>query len=55
MQRTLSEAANQGFDILCLYTSGTLPEYYGQRGWKCRETIDYLGKERTVMERVTDE
>jgi predicted N-acetyltransferase YhbS len=53
VQRTLSEAASQGFDTLYLYTSGTLPQYYGQRGWKCRETLDYLGKERTVMERAT--
>ena len=55
VQRTLSEAAGQGFDILYLYTSGTLPEYYGQRGWTCRETLDYLGKKRTVMECVTGE
>ncbi len=53
VQRISSDAAGQGFDTLYLYTSGSLPQYYGERGWNVVETLDYLGKERTVMKRRT--
>ena len=32
-----------------LYTSGTLPHYYGRLGWRSLERLHYLGHERTVM------
>jgi len=39
-----------GFERLYLYTSGTLPIFYQRLGWTVRECVDYLGKERTVMQ-----
>lgn len=38
-------------DQLYLYTSGTLPEYYGRLGWTEKERLPYLGKPRVIMYR----
>ena len=53
VKRVSSEAANQGFDRVYLYTSGTLPDYYRRFGWRFLETLVFDGKHRTVMERAT--
>jgi GNAT superfamily N-acetyltransferase len=39
-----------GFERLYLYTSGKLPIFYQSLGWSVRECVDYLGKQRTVMQ-----
>ncbi len=44
-------ARDQGFLTLYLYTSGTLPDYYRRFGWELFETIEYLGRVRTIMQR----
>lgn len=44
-------AAHCGFRRLYLYTSGDLPRYYERLGWVARERVEYLGRERVVMER----
>ncbi len=46
----VSAAGQLGFSALYLYTSGDLPAFYRQLGWSTRETVTYLGKERTVMQ-----
>ena len=46
----VEEARTQGFERLYLYTSGALPRFYGRVGFVERERVDYLGKERTVMQ-----
>jgi len=38
-----------GYDRLFLFTSGTLPRYYRNRGWSDVENVTYLGKARTIM------
>jgi GNAT superfamily N-acetyltransferase len=38
-----------GYRELFLFTSGTLPRYYRNRGWCDVEDITYLGKVRTIM------
>jgi GNAT superfamily N-acetyltransferase len=40
----------QKFEKIYLFASGTLPRYYERLGFKVRERVNYLGKERTVME-----
>ena len=40
-----------GYRQLFLFTSGTLPRYYRNRGWSDVEQVDYLGKMRTIMQR----
>jgi GNAT superfamily N-acetyltransferase len=45
----IAYAATLGYRRLHLFTSGTLPQFYGSLGWKPLETIDYLGKLRTIM------
>ncbi|MEW5815003.1 MAG: GNAT family N-acetyltransferase [Spirochaetota bacterium] len=39
-----------GFSYLYLYTSGTLPSFYQQIGWKNKEVVYYKGKKRIIME-----
>ncbi|MBI4532153.1 MAG: GNAT family N-acetyltransferase [Candidatus Latescibacteria bacterium] len=41
---------DEEFEWLYLYTSGTLPHYYERLGFTVRERVNYLGKERAVME-----
>jgi GNAT superfamily N-acetyltransferase len=44
------ERARQcGHSRVYLYTSGTLPEYYGRLGWQLVERLAYMERERTVM------
>jgi hypothetical protein len=38
-----------GYRQLFLFTSGTLPHYYRNRGWSDVEEVIYLGKPRTIM------
>jgi predicted N-acetyltransferase YhbS len=38
-----------GYPRVYLYTSGTLPDYYGRLGWRVVERLDYLERPRTVM------
>ncbi len=45
-----AEARSVGYDTLYLYTSGQLPTFYKRLGWSLRERVEYLGKERTVMQ-----
>jgi predicted N-acetyltransferase YhbS len=54
--RALVQAAERkacalGFSNLYLFTSGTLPSYYERQGWLHGGRFDYLGKERTLMQR----
>jgi GNAT superfamily N-acetyltransferase len=44
-----SYVAQLGYRQLFLFTSGTLPHYYSNRGWIDVEDVAYLGKVRTVM------
>lgn len=46
-------AAALGYASLYLFTSGTLPSYYRERGWSDVEEVEYLGRDRTVMRRAT--
>jgi GNAT superfamily N-acetyltransferase len=46
----LRRAQDCGYRRLYLYTSGTLPEYYARLGWRTVERLQYLGRERTVMD-----
>jgi predicted N-acetyltransferase YhbS len=50
VQAVIEWTRNQEFECLYLYTSGTLPGYYERLGFKAREQVNYLGKERTIME-----
>jgi GNAT superfamily N-acetyltransferase len=50
VRAAVAQAIDLGFDTLYLYTSGTLPFFYESMGWKTRETVQYKGKDRTVME-----
>jgi GNAT superfamily N-acetyltransferase len=38
-----------GYCRLFLFTSGTLPQYYRNRGWIDVENVTYLGKVRSIM------
>jgi len=38
-----------GYRQLFLFTSGTLPDYYRNRGWSDVEDVAYLGQVRTIM------
>jgi N-acetylglutamate synthase-like GNAT family acetyltransferase len=38
-----------GYSQLFLFTSGTLPQYYKNRGWIEVENVTYFGKVRTIM------
>jgi GNAT superfamily N-acetyltransferase len=49
LNAAISYVGALGYDRLFLYTSGTLPDYYRNRGWTCIEDITYLGKVRTIM------
>ena len=49
VRTAMAEVSRSGFPRLYLYTSGDLPLYYERFGWKVREIIPYLGKQRTVM------
>jgi hypothetical protein len=44
------ELGSAGTRRVYLYTSGTLPEYYTRLGWQLVERLQYLGRERTVMD-----
>lgn len=49
--RAVLERARQcGCERVYLYTSGTLPQYYRWLGWREVKRLEYLGRERTVME-----
>jgi hypothetical protein len=41
--------AKLGYHQLFLFTSGSLPGYYRNRGWIDVEDVTYLGKVRTIM------
>jgi GNAT superfamily N-acetyltransferase len=45
----IERAKRCGHPRVYLYTSGTLPHYYGRLGWHIVERLHYLGRERTVM------
>ena len=45
----IERAKQCGHPRVYLYTSGTLPHYYGRLGWQIVERLHYLGRERTVM------
>jgi predicted N-acetyltransferase YhbS len=49
VEAALSEAARLGHSRLHLFTSGTLPGYYASLGWRTLETVDYMGKLRSIM------
>jgi GNAT superfamily N-acetyltransferase len=49
MEAAISYAGALGFGALFLFTSGALPGYYRKRGWVDVETVDYLGKQRSIM------
>jgi GNAT superfamily N-acetyltransferase len=44
-----SYVARLGYRQIFLFTSGTLPHYYRNRGWSDVEEVTYLGKSRTIM------
>lgn len=46
----MDQATEPGFDILYLYTSGTLPIIYEPMGWSTWKVVQYKGKDQTVME-----
>jgi hypothetical protein len=49
--RAVLERARQcGYGRVYLYTSGTLPQYYSRLGWRFVERLEYLQRERTVMD-----
>lgn len=50
VQAVAGEAHRRGYSRLYLYTSGELPRYYGHLGWTICERVQYLGKERMVMQ-----
>ncbi len=45
----IAYAGSLGYRRLFLFTSGTLPGYYRNRGWAEVEQVEYLGRVRTVM------
>ena len=49
VEAALSEAAKLGHSRLHLFTSDTLPRYYASLGWRTLETVEYIGKLRTIM------
>jgi GNAT superfamily N-acetyltransferase len=50
VRAAVARTTDLGFDALYLYTSGALPIFYESMGWTTRETVQYKGKDRTVME-----
>jgi len=50
VESAVGRAQALGVQRLYLYTSGSLPIFYQRLGWAVRECVDYLGKERTVMQ-----
>jgi GNAT superfamily N-acetyltransferase len=44
-----SYAERLGYRQLFLFTSGTLPRYYKNRGWINVENVTYFDKVRTIM------
>ena len=50
VRAVLLRAQQCGYARVYLYTSGTLPEYYGRLGWRVVERLTYLQRERTVMD-----
>jgi predicted N-acetyltransferase YhbS len=50
VRSAVDRAQTLGFGRFYLYTSGNLPLFYQRLGWTVRERVDYLGKERTVMQ-----
>ena len=49
VEAALSEAAKLGHSRLYLFTSDSLPSYYASLGWRTLETVEYVGKPRTIM------
>ncbi|MBC8038707.1 MAG: GNAT family N-acetyltransferase [Rhizobiales bacterium] len=49
LNAAIAYVENSGYRQLFLFTSGTLPGYYGKRGWTEIEEVSYLGKARTIM------
>jgi predicted N-acetyltransferase YhbS len=50
VRAVLRRAQECGHQRIYLYTSGTLPKYYIRLGWRLVERLQYLGRERTVMD-----
>lgn len=47
----VEEAGKQRVSALYLYTTGKENEgFYARLGWSVRERVDYLGKQRVIME-----
>ncbi len=50
VRAVVQRALQLGYGRLYLYTSGTIPQYYSRLGWCFVERVEYLERERTVME-----
>lgn len=50
VRAVLGRAGDCSHDRAYLFTSGTLPQYYARLGWRPIEHLQYLGKERTLMD-----
>jgi len=50
VRAVLQRARQCGYGRVYLYTSGTLPQYYSRLGWRFVERLEYLQRERTVMD-----
>lgn len=50
VRAALERARQCGYRRVYLYTSGTLPQYHRRLGWREVERLEYLGRERTVMD-----
>jgi GNAT superfamily N-acetyltransferase len=49
LDAAISYVGQLGYRQLFLFTSGTLPHYYRNRGWIDVEDVAYLDKTRTIM------
>lgn len=49
VRAALRRTQDCGYPAAYLYTSGTLPDYYARRGWRALDTVEHLGRPRTVM------
>src|SRR2546422_6627203 len=54
VRAALQRARQCGHRRVYLYTSGTFPQYYSRLGWRLVERLEYLQRERTVMEYDVD-
>lgn len=46
----IAHTRRRGFAKLYRYTFGTLRQYYARLGWDEVDRVEYLGKERAVMQ-----